>query len=189
MFANRSSSKRYADRLEAHFSPNLRRKLTLCFAVVAASCLQASFASRWQVFGMQANFLTATAFGISIFCDMPGAALAGFTCGLILASVVSPPAGGFGAIIVSTTLAAAGLGWMERRLFRDSALLAAPLTLFACLAASVLEFVISPQAGVAAYAAHAAGAAFLNAILAAPLHLSLRSFMGRQPRRELQMAE
>ncbi|MDE2127591.1 MAG: hypothetical protein KGJ62_13470 [Armatimonadetes bacterium] len=170
-------------------SPNLRRKATLCFAVVVAACLQANFASRWQVAGVQANFLTATAIGISIFCDMTGAAATGFSCGLILAAISSPPAGGVGAIIVSTTVAAAGVGWMERRVFRDNALLAAPLTLLACLAASLLAFVISPQAGVTQYVGHAAGAAALNAVLAIPLYLGLRAGIGRQPRRELQMAE
>ncbi|HLV78857.1 MAG TPA: hypothetical protein VKT32_01210 [Chthonomonadaceae bacterium] len=161
-------------------SPAARRGLLLAAALLAAAILQCAAAGALQLWGAQPDLLTTTALTGALFCDANGGAALGFFAGLFLASLTSPPHGGFGSLIVSRTLAGFGAGWLEGRLFRDNARLAIFLVALGTLLADLLFFLFAPQPLSLRVAVTLLKTALYNGVLALPLTLLLRRLLPRR---------
>ena len=162
-------------------SPAARRIVILAAALLMAAVLQCVYADAMQVGGARPDLLTATAIVGALFCDANGGAALGFFAGLLLASLASPPHGGFGSLIVSRTLVGFGVGWLEERLFRDRALLAVVLVALGTLLADLLFFLFAPQPHILHWASALLKTALYNAILALPLYWLLRRLLRSSP--------
>ncbi len=159
-------------------SEGARRGLRLALLLLIAACLQGAFADAMQIGGAKPDLLLATALTGALFCDANGAAALGFFAGLLLACLAAPPHGGFGSLIVSRTLVAFGVGWLEERIFRDSALFALALVAAGTALAEGLFFLFAPQSALLHWARALGSTTLYNAILAIPLYLLIRRLLG-----------
>ena len=160
-------------------TPSARRALGLSAAVFLAAIAQAVWANALHLRGAQPDFLTATAILCALFCDANGGAGIGFVCGLLLASLVGPPHGGFGSLIVSRVLVGFGAGWLEERIERDNPLLAIGLVTAGTALASCLFFLFAPQHAIGHWARGMMLTTLYNAVLALPLYFIIRGLAGK----------
>ncbi|HZT41069.1 MAG TPA: hypothetical protein VFA07_02710 [Chthonomonadaceae bacterium] len=158
-------------------NPAARRIGILAAALLMAAILQCVYADAVQVWGARPDLLTTTAIVGALFCNANGGAALGFFAGLLLGSLASPPHGGFGSLIVSRTLVGFGVGWLEERLFRDSARLAVSLVALGSLLADLLFFLFAPQPNILHWAGALLKTVLYNTFLALPLYLLLRRLL------------
>lgn len=156
--------------------PPVRRAAASSAALAAAGLLQAAFGNWMHRGRAQPDLLTATAIIIASFGDANSGAAVGFAAGLISASLSAPPTG-FGSIVVSRTLVGFGTGWLESRLFRDSAIVAVGLVVCGTALAEVLFFLFSPQRQTLTWAYGTLGVTIYNGCFALPIYVLLRRFL------------
>ena len=159
-------------------SPSARRVAGLSLAIFLAALAQSVWADAMQIRGARPDFLTAAAILGALSCDANGGAALGFAAGLIHASLAAPPNGGFGGLIVSRTLIAAAVGWLDERVFRDNALIAVALVAVGTALAEALFFIFAPQPHVLHWARAALSTTIYNTVLAFPLYLLIRWLAG-----------
>ena len=163
-------------------NPSARRIAGLCLALFLAAMAQSVWADAAQIRGARPDFLTATAILGALFCDANGGAALGFAAGLIYASLASPPHGGFGGLIVSRTLVAATIGWLDERVFRDNALIAVALVAGGTALAEGLFFLFAPQPHVLHWARGVLFTTLYNTVLALPFYFLIRWLAGETKR-------
>ena len=163
-------------------SPSVRRAGGLCLTLFLAALAQSVWADAMQIRGARPDILTAAAILGALFCDANGGAALGFAAGLIHASLAAPPNGGFGGLIVSRTLVAATIGWLDERVFRDNALIAVALVAGGTALAEGLFFLFAPQPHVAQWAKAVLLTTLYNTILALPLYFLIRRLTGETKR-------
>ena len=163
-------------------TPSARRTAGLCLGLFMAAMAQSVWADAMQIRGAKPDFLTATALLGALSCDANGGAALGFVAGLFSASLATPPHGGFGGIIVSRTLVAATIGWLDERVFRDNALIAVALVAGGTALAEGLFFLIAPQPHVLHWAKSVLLTTMYNTALALPLYLLIRRLTGETKR-------
>ena len=163
-------------------TPSTRRAAGLILALFLAALAQSVWADAMQIRGARPDFLTATALLGALFCDANGGAALGFAAGLFHASLAAPPNGGFGGLIVSRTLVAAMIGWLDERVFRDNALIAVALVAVGTALSEGLFFLFAPQPHVAHWAKAVALTTLYNTLLALPLYLLIRKLTGETKR-------
>ena len=163
-------------------NPSARRIAGLGLALFLAAMAQSVWADAMQIRGARPDFLTATAILGALFCDANGGAALGFAAGLIYASLAAPPHGGFGGLIVSRTLVAAAIGWLDERVFRDNALIAVALVAGGTALAEGLFFLFAPQPHVTHWAKAVLSTTLYNTVLALPLYFLLRRLAGEMQR-------
>jgi rod shape-determining protein MreD len=163
-------------------TPQARLSLGLALALFLAAVAQATFANALTIRGAQPDFLLAVALLGALFCSGGGGASTGFFAGLLHASLASPPAAGFGSLIVSRTLVCFLVGWLEERIFRDSPLLAVAVVPAGTILAELLFFLFSPQPHVGHWVRVLWQTALYNTVLTLPLYYLVRFFVG--PREE-----
>jgi len=158
--------------------PSTRRVVAIYSAVLLAAIAQAVYADAMHIRGARPDFLTATTVICALFCDANVGAGLGFLAGLLMASLTSPPKSGFGSLIVSRTLIGFGVGWLEERIYRDNGLLAVILVGVGTLLTEGVYFILSPQRHLVHWASSVVGTTLCNLILAYPLYLLLRRWLG-----------
>ncbi len=163
-------------------TPSARRTAGLILSLFLAAMAQSVWADAMQIRGARPDFLTAVALLGALSCDANGGAALGFAAGLIHASLASPPHGGFGGIIVSRTLVAATIGWLDERVFRDNALIAVALVAVGTALAEALFFLFAPQPHVLHWAKAVLYTILYNTVLALPLYFLIRKVTGEQQR-------
>jgi rod shape-determining protein MreD len=155
-----------------------QRGVVLAIMVFAATMAQMVLADSITVRGAQPDLLLLTTLVGALFCNANQGAQLGFWCGLIHASIASPPHSGFGSLIVSRTLVGFAVGWLEERIFRDNLLLALALTAVGTALAQAIFYVFAPQHH-AIHWAHAMVATTLyNLMLAGPAYLIVHRLLG-----------
>ena len=155
------------------------RRIGIALALVLALLVQMVFADAVGIRGAHPDFVLLTVLLGALFCDANQGAQLGFWGGLAYASIVSPPHGGFGSLIISRTLAGFGVGWLEERIFRDHPVLAVALTAGGTALTEAIFFVFAPQPHALHWARAAATTTLYNAALAGPLYLLMRRLLGR----------
>jgi rod shape-determining protein MreD len=165
-------------------NPSARRTLGLCLALFVAALAQMVYAEGMRLGGARPDFLILTIVLGAMFCDANHAAGLGFWGGLLTASINAPPHAGFGSLIVSRTLVAFGVGWLEGRIFRDNPLLAIPLVAVGTALAEGLFFLFDPQRAIHHWARALLLTTLYNTLLALPLYFIIRRITGI--RREIQ---
>lgn len=149
----------------------MRRGLSLALALFLAALAQSVYADPLQLRGAKPDFLITVAVLGALCCNANGGAVLGFFAGLLQATLASPPHGGFGSLIVSATLVGFGVGWLEERVFRDSALFAVGMVTIGTALQAGLFFLFAPQTHmVAHWLRGAALTALYNTVLALPLY-------------------
>lgn len=157
----------------------MRKVLWLSLFLFVGVVLQSLFADSLRIKGAKPDImLTITLVG-AMFCEGNGGAGFGFVNGLFFASIASPPAGGFGATIISRTLVGFGVGWLEEHLFRESLPLAIGIVVGGTLLAEALFFAIAPQPNIPLWFRHLLGETAYNGVLAIPLFFLLKRVIGR----------
>ena len=164
-------------------NPATRRILGLMLAIFLAALAQSVFADAMEIRGARPDFLLMTAILGALFCDANGGAGLGFAAGLFHASLAAPVHGGFGGLVVSRTLVAAAVGWLDERVFRDNPLIAVALVGVGTALAEGLFFLFAPQPHVAAWARNVGLTTLYNTVLALPIYLVLRRITGETNRR------
>ena len=159
-------------------TPQAARTVRLCVALLVAALVQLAFAGSLSIRGVRPDLLLATSLLISMFSDANGGAALGFFAGLIHACFAAPPLGGFGSLLFSRTLVCFGVGWLEERIYRDNGLLAVVLVGLGTLLAEGVFFVLSPQRHLVHWARSVGGMTLYNVLLAYPLYLLLRRWLG-----------
>jgi hypothetical protein len=159
-------------------SAGARQFIGLTIALLLATLAQAVYADILQIRGARPDFLVAVALLGSLFCNANGGAALGFFAGLFHAALASPPAGGFGSLIVSRTLVCIGVGWLEERLFRDNPLTAFAIVTFGTALAETLFFIFAPQPNILHWARNLGLTTLYNAVLALPLYWLVRRLVG-----------
>lgn len=163
-------------------NPILIRRLTFALALFLAALAQSAWADAMRFYGAKPDFLILIALLGAMFCDANESACLGFFAGLLTACLAAPPRGGFGSLIVSRTLVAFGVGWLEERIFRDNALLAVAIVACGTALAEGLFFVLAPQHPIGHWARGATLTTLYNALLAIPAYFLLRRCLGPRPR-------
>ncbi len=158
-------------------TPPVRRALRLSVALLVAALVQLAFADYLSLRGARPDILLATALISSMFCEANGGAVLGFSVGLIHACFAAPP-GGFGSLLFSRTLVCFGVGWLEERIYRDSGLLAVVLVTLGTALSECLFFVSAPQRHLLHWARSVGTTTLYNLVLAYPLYLLLRRWLG-----------
>lgn len=165
-------------------SGGARRSLGLALALFLACLAQMVYADALRLFGAPPDFVLLIALLGAMFCDANGGALIGFCAGLLRASIAGPPHAGFGSMVVSTTLVGFGIGWLEKRIFRDNPLLALAFAAVGTALAEALFFIFSPQPHILHWARGLGLTTLYNALLALPVYLLLRRLIGPPGRDE-----
>ena len=163
-------------------SPSARRTAGLCLTLFLAALAQSVWADAMQIRGARPDFLTAAAILGALSCDANGGAALGFAAGLLHASLAAPPNGGFGGLIVSRTLVAATIGWLDERVFRDNALIAVALVAGGTALAEGLFFLFAPQPHVSHWVKAVLLTTLYNTVLALPLYFLIRRLTGETKR-------
>lgn len=159
-------------------SPAARRILGTVAALFLSALAQAVYANALQIGGARPDFPLAVALILSLFSNANGGAALGFTAGLLHASLASPPAGGFGSLIVSRILVCVGVGWLEEKMYRDNAFTALALVALGTACAELLFFVFAPHPNILLWARHLGLTTLYNAVLAIPLYVVVRRLIG-----------
>ncbi|HLJ54450.1 MAG TPA: hypothetical protein VKT77_05375, partial [Chthonomonadaceae bacterium] len=128
------------------------RGIKLTAALLLAGIVQAAIAGHVQLWGAAPDVLLTVSIVCAMFCAEGSSAAVGFAAGFIHASLAAPPGAGFGSLVVSRTLVCFGVGCLEDRLYRDSALVAAIVVAAGTAAAEGLFFVFNPSRSVLAWA-------------------------------------
>lgn len=165
-------------------SPMARRGWGLALTLFLAALAQSVYADAMQIRGARPDFLTASLVLGAMFCDANGGAAVGFCAGLLHASLVSPPHGGFGSLIVSRTLVGFAVGWLEERIFRDHALIALGLVAVGTALTEGLYFVFAPYPDVRYWARSLGLTTLYNTALALPLYWLIRRLVGAHLKRQ-----
>ncbi len=163
-------------------NPTLRRRLILTLALFLASLAQCAWADAMRFHGGKPDFLVLTALLGAMFCGINESAAMGFGAGLIMACLAAPPGAGFGSLIVSRTLVAFGIGWLEERIFRDNALIALAIASCGTLLAEGVFFIFSPQHQISHWARGVGITTLYNTLLALPIYFLLRRCLGPRHR-------
>ncbi len=159
-------------------TPQATRIVRLSSALLAAALIQLAFVGSIGIRGVHPDLLLATALLSAMFSDANGGAALGFFAGLIHASFAAPALGGFGSLVVSRVLVCFGVGWLEERIYRDNGLLAVILVGVGTLLTEGVYFILSPQRHLVHWASSVVGTTLCNLILAYPLYLLLRRWLG-----------
>ena len=159
-------------------SPSAGQGVRLGIALFLAALVQSLWASSLRIGSAQPDFLLIVAIIGSLFCDANGAAALGLFAGLLLAALAAPPHAGFGSLIVSRTLVCFGVGWLEERIFRDNALIALAIVASGTALTGILFFLFDPQPNVLHWARTLLQSTLYNTLLALPLYLLMRRFVG-----------
>jgi hypothetical protein len=155
------------------------RGIKLAVALFIAGVLQAAFANSATLWGARPDLLLITSLIGAMFCGEGGSALVGFSAALMHASLAAPPQAGVGSIRVSRTLVCFGVGWMEDRMYRDSAFVAIFVVVLGTLATECLFFIFYPQHRLLQWARLLLLTLAWNGILAAPCYYCIRAVLGR----------
>ncbi|HLK56921.1 MAG TPA: rod shape-determining protein MreD [Chthonomonadaceae bacterium] len=163
-------------------NPTLRRRLICALALFLAALVQSAWADAMRFHGAKPDFLVLVALLGAMFCEANESAALGFFAGLLMACLAAPPTSGFGSLIVSRTLVAFGVGWLEERIFRDNALIAVIVAACGTALAEGLFFVFTPQHHIGHWLRGVGLTTLYNALLALPLYLLIRRCLGPRPR-------
>jgi cell shape-determining protein MreD len=159
-------------------TPQAARNLRLAVALLVAALVQFAFAAGIGIRGVRPDLLLATALLSAMFSEANGAAALGFFAGLIHACFAAPALGGFGSLIVSRILVCFGVGWLEERIYRDNGLLAVIVVGLGTLLTEGVYFILAPQRHLVHWARSVGGTTLYNLVLAYPLYLLLRRWLG-----------
>lgn len=159
-------------------TPQTVRNLRLAAALLLAALVQLGFAPSIGIRGVRPDLLLSTALLSAMFSEANGGAALGFFAGLIHASFAAPSAGGFGSLIVSRILVCFGVGWLEERIYRDNGLLAVVIVGIGTLLTEGVFFILSPQRHLVHWTRSIGGTTLYNLVLAYPLYLLLRRWLG-----------
>lgn len=160
-------------------TPSIRRGLILTIAVPVMTLAQMLLASPLTIFTATPDFLLLLALLAAMLMDGNSSALFGFISGTVYASISAPPKAGYGAIIVSWTITCFLVGWLERRIYQDTTILAPPTILIGTIVAGSLFFLFSPQANSHHWIHALVLTAIYNSLLSIPFFLIFRKLMGK----------
>ena len=163
-------------------NPTLRRRLIFALALFLAALAQSAWADAVRLRGAKPDFLVLIALLGALFCETSESAALGFFAGLLMACIASPARGGFGSLIVSRTLVAFGVGWLEESIFRDNALIAVAVVTCGTALAEGFFFVFCPQHHIGHWARGVGLTTLYNALLSLPFYFLLRRCLGPRPR-------
>lgn len=139
--------------------------------IVAAFILDMALGPRIAIAGARPDLTMAALVPVALWIGDGSAAWLGLLAGSLLGAFGSV---GLGSLAVSRALAAWCTGMVERRLFRDSLLVASAAGFGALAVAELTFFAFSPQPDAVAYLAGALGRAVYNMVLVVPLTILLR---------------
>ncbi len=159
-------------------TPQAVRIVRITVALCVAALVQLAFVSSIGSRGVKPDLLLATALISAMFSEANGGAVLGFFAGLIHACFAAPALGGFGSLVVSRILVCFGIGWLEERIYRDNGLLAVVLVGLGTLLTEGIYFILAPQRHLVHWMRSVGGATLYNVILAYPLYLLLRRWLG-----------
>jgi hypothetical protein len=165
-------------------NPSLRRGIGLACAVFLAALAQSVYADALQIRGARPDFLVTVALLGALFCDTNGGAALGFFAGLLHASLASPPAGGFGALILSRTVVAGMVGWLDERLFRDHPLIVLLIVPAGTALADALFFLVAPQPNTFLWLRALGLTLLYNTVLTLPIYFVLTRLTGEYRKRQ-----
>ncbi len=155
-----------------------QRAFRLGAALLLAALIQLAFSDSLTIRGARPDILLATALLSAMFCGANGGAALGFTAGLVYTCFAAPPNGGFGSLVFSRTLVCLGVGWLEERIYRDSGLLAVAIVTLGTVLAEGIFFIADPQGHLLHWARSVLSTTLYNFVLAYPLYLLLRRWLG-----------
>ena len=159
-------------------TPPAARAFRLSLALLTAALVQLALVPSIGIRSVRPDLLLATALLSAMFSEANGGAALGFCAGLIHACFAAPPLGGFGSLLLSRTLVCFGVGWLEERIYRDSGLLAVVLVGLGTLLAEGVFFVLAPQRHLFHWVRSVGGTTLYNVVLAYPVYLLLRRWLG-----------
>lgn len=159
-------------------SPTTWRGVKLAAVLFAVGVLQAAMANFPGLWGTRPDLLLTASLVGAMFCGEAASALVGFSAALIHASLAAPPQTGVGSVLVSRTLVCFGIGCMEDRLYRDSAIVAVVVVVAGTLATECLYFLFDPQHNLLRWARALLFTVVWNAALAAPCYYVIGGLLG-----------
>lgn len=145
-------------------------------AIIVGVVLQAACASSLAIGTVQPNLALLGLTVASMFVGAEGGAGLGFAAGLMEGAFVSM---NVGSLIVSRVVTAWAIGALERRVFRDSWIVALGVVFCGTMVSETLFLLFAPQPDLPVRLARVVAASAYNGVLSAPLYLTVRGVLRR----------
>jgi rod shape-determining protein MreD len=140
--------------------------LKLGLLLLVATAVQATFASRLRVYGLQPDFNKVVLTCIAVNTSVHVATAYGFVAGWLMGSVVGMSVGSY---LMSRMVLGAALGLLELRVFRHNPIVLIFSALTGSMVCEAVFFLFSPQPNGAQWVYQATGESVYNLLFVLPI--------------------
>lgn len=146
----------------------------LVFLMLFATAIQAVFAHRLRIHGVQPDFNKVVLICIAVNTSVHAATAYGFLAGWLMGTVVGTSVGSY---LISRMMLGALLGLLESRVFRHNPVVLVFSALTGSMLCEAVFFLFSPQQDVGRWVSLAIGESFYNLLFIVPVSAWVRRIL------------